>query len=172
MTAKKPTKKIVLCKMFTGNYWEDENNLGYETINMFLPDNSNGESYIYLPACGDYKLEDHEIKKVLLVRSVPKTDGKTLQILGKADVVRNGELLRDPNNKQSRIKKCISGSEFEGLHTIYEVFSDEIDGSNTADISSDKVGEKLEDIAKKYGLISTGNKKDFYNLHNPHIHQL
>ena len=65
-------KEIVLCKMFTGNYWEDENNLGYETINMFLPDKSTGESYIYLPACGDYEFSKHaDLPYILEINTSP-----------------------------------------------------------------------------------------------------
>ena len=58
--------EIVLCKMFSGNYWEDENNIGYESINMFLPDGQKQEqipvSYMYLPANGDYDIKNIDIK--------------------------------------------------------------------------------------------------------------
>ena len=37
--------EIVLCKMFSGEYWKNPNNIGYESINMFLPDNSNDENF-------------------------------------------------------------------------------------------------------------------------------
>ena len=119
-------EELVLCKMFTGDYWENENNLGYETINMFLPDGENdrikrGEepvSYMYLPADGDYKLDDHEITDVLLVRSMPDTDGQTVQVIGKAKVIpEEGEVLR---NWLSSNYKCLSGGrEFNGLLKIF-----------------------------------------------------
>lgn len=159
MADNKPTNKIVLCKMFTGDYWEDENNLGYETINMFLPDNSTGESYIYLPASGDYDLKKHKITKVLLVRSIPNTEGKTVQILGKADVVE--ELLRCGN--KNGISSCTRGSEFVGLVKLFQACDEcgELEKKNI-DAVIDKLIKKCNLKASK--KIADFNSKDFTDL--------
>lgn len=116
--------EIVLCKMFTGNYWENENNLGHETINMFLPDGEETKkpesriSYIYLPASGDYDLKQHKITKVLLVRSIPGKGRNIVQVIGKAEVSADGELLN------GHIEKCLSGGkEFVGLCNIFNIFN-------------------------------------------------
>ena len=155
------TKKIVLCKMFTGDYWEDENNLGYETINMFIPDDQalaiDPISYMYLPANGDYKLEDHKITHVLLVRSVPDTDGTVVQIIGKAEVV--DELLWDEKEKEPKNSKCVGGKEFVGLYTLFKIFNPKDKDKEEAEevkekieISEDEVKENIENIAEQYGM--------------------
>ena len=165
------TEKIVLCKMFTGNYWEDENNLGYETINMFIPDDQalaiEPISYMYLPANGDYKLEDHKITHVLLVRSVPDTDGKVVQIIGKAEVAEEGELLWDKEKNKSMISKCIGGKEFVGLHNLVKIFKhdiekDEEDTINDIDII--EVENNIAEIAACYGKETPKNNEDYFNL--------
>ena len=167
------TEKIVLCKMFTGDYWEDEDNIGYESVNLFLPDDAEeikeeGDdrpskvSYIYLPASGDYKLEDNEITRVLLVRSVPSKGGCIVQVIGKAEVVKKGELLRnyEENPPKLRISSCTSGTEFVGLCTIFDVF----EGKRIDEIV---VKEKICAIAEACGYSLEGNEineKDYYEI--------
>ena len=81
--------EIVLCKMFSGNYWEDENNIGYESINMFLPDNSNDEnavSYMYLPADGDYKTTRNPEYIILTQKFSGKPNEVCVKVLGVASI--------------------------------------------------------------------------------------
>lgn len=168
MADNKPTEKIVLCKMFTGNYWENENNLGHETINMFLPDGEEEKkvedrrSYIYLPASGDYDLKQHKITKVLLVRSIPGKKGETVQIIGKADVVDGtGELL-------SEIVKepCLSGGkEFVGLFNIFKVFNGEPPYTTVKkSITQEDVRASLKKIAAEYQLGNPAAPREFFML--------
>ena len=156
-------KEIVLCKMFTGDYWADEHNIGHETINMFIPDDQalaiEPISYMYLPASGDYKLEDHKITHVLLVRSVPDTDGKVVQIIGKAEVEK--ELLRNKDDS-SKLSKCIGGKEFVGLHNLFKIFNPDIEKGNN--INSKYIEEKLDKIAECYGKETPKNNEDYFNL--------
>lgn len=172
-TEEENKQEIVLCKMFSGNYWEDENNLGYETINMFLPDDQalaiEPISYIYLPANGDYKLENHEITHVLLVRSVPDTDGKVVQIIGKAEVVeRAGELLRNQQDGSSKISKCIGGKEFVGLLNIAKLFNPDIESneSDLQNITQKEIESRIAEIAKCYGknTSQTPSASDYFEL--------
>lgn len=169
MANNKPQEEIVLCKMFSGNYWEDANNIGYESINMFLPDDQalaiEPISYIYLPANGDYKLEEHKITHVLLVRSEPNTDGKVVQIIGKAEVVDGGELLRKQDGS-SKISKCIGGKEFVGLSNIVKIFNSNIEDNEDplAKINNDGIKSKIEEIAKCYGRNKPNNKEDYFEL--------
>lgn len=137
--------EIVLCKMFTGNYWENENNLGHETINMFVPNNSQeGESYIYLPASGDYKLDEHQIKHVLLVKSIAESDGKYVQVIGMAEV--DKELLWDYEKDKSKIEQClIGGTEFVGLCNLWKIEAE----NNGASLE-----EKINKLARIYKIAS------------------
>ena len=76
MGKNKVEEKIALCRMFSGEYWENPNNIGYESINMFLPKGEEEKderiSYMYLPANGDYDIKKIEIKYVLLTQHIAK----------------------------------------------------------------------------------------------------
>ena len=92
----KSTKRqpvIALCKMFSGDYWKYPNNIGYESLNMFLPDGQKAEekpvSYIYLPPYGDYNFNKNEIRYVLLIQHIAKNVKKKasiVKIIGIAEV--------------------------------------------------------------------------------------
>lgn len=76
---------IALCKMFSGDYWKNPNNIGYESLNMFLPDGQKAKekpvSYIYLPPYGDYDFNKNEIKYVLLIQHIAKNVEKKVSIV-------------------------------------------------------------------------------------------
>ena len=155
-------KEIVLCKMFTGNYWEDENNLGYETINMFLPDKSTGESYIYLPACGDYEFSKHaDLPYILLTRGVEKNGGKQkIQVIGIAEI--DEYVLKDHykslNNEDKYI--CIGGGKkFVGLVNLITILGKE-ELKNSSEISDDNISK----LMKKYKLENDSSNLGYLRL--------
>ena len=49
----KMSNEIIINRMFSGGYLDDEDNIGHEIINIYKDDN--GNKYIYLLAGGDYK---------------------------------------------------------------------------------------------------------------------
>lgn len=73
-------KEIVLDLMYNGRYLKQENNIGFEIINLFKTDN--GEFYLYLQPYGTFGKEHKgKIDTMLLVR---KVDGMPLlEVLGK-----------------------------------------------------------------------------------------
>lgn len=126
-------QKIALCKMFSGNYWKDSNNIGYESINMFLPDGQAGEdepeSYVYLPADGDYSLKSIEIKYVILTQHIAikiakKSRSSIVKVIGMAEVIE--ETLKEdyknvePKDASCKNYKCIGGiTEFKNLQEVF-----------------------------------------------------
>lgn len=182
----KSNSKIVLCKMFSGNYWEDSNNIGYESINLFLPDGEakkdEPESYIYLPAYGDYDLKNKEIKYVILTQHIAKKrpGGSIVKILGMAEVksetLKNDYLYSNPSDPTFANYKCISGiEELKKLYKVkkmYKVFFsgksstlydkakilNEIHVKQIKNLNSIKYsGIKIEDIFKKNYLFGDLN---------------
>ena len=90
--------KIALCRMFSGEYWKNPNNIGHESINIFLPDGKNGKeaiSYMYLPASGDYNIHDINIKYVLLTQHI----AKKLKATGSTKKNKKGECVDEKNTK-------------------------------------------------------------------------
>lgn len=73
-------KEIVLDLMYNGRYLKQENNIGFEIINLFKADS--GEFYLYLQPYGTFAKEHKgKIETMLLVR---KVDGMPLlEVLGK-----------------------------------------------------------------------------------------
>jgi len=169
------TNKIALCRMFSGAYWKNPTNIGFESINMFLPDNSNGESYIYLPADGDYSLKDHNIRYILLTQHIskkfvedvttsenanpPKTPKSIVKVIGFAEVVE--EILKDnyknlyPNDVDLSNYKCIGGE--VNLKKLQEVLSSKNKASalfKQAEILSEihKTQEPLAEEIKYNGM--------------------
>ncbi len=76
--------EIIINRMFSGEYLEDEGNIGHEIINLYKPDNGD-EYYIYLLPYGDYS-NDHgsektKIDSILLVRGRTK---ECVEVLAKA----------------------------------------------------------------------------------------
>ena len=90
--------KIALCRMFSGEYWKNPNNIGHESINIFLPDEKKGKeniSYMYLPASGDYDINNIEIKYVLLTQHI----AKKLKETGSKKKNKKGECIDKKNTK-------------------------------------------------------------------------
>lgn len=82
------SNEIIINRMFSGNYLENEDNIGHEIINLYKDDN--GNNYIYLLAGGDYK-QDHannEIDGILLVRGI---SANCVEVLAKATIDTNTE---------------------------------------------------------------------------------
>lgn len=171
--------KIALCRMFSGEYWMNPNNIGYESINMFLPDGEEGKdnpvSYMYLPANGDYDIKNIDIKYVLLTQHVAKklkqTGNKKLNKSGKEVDEKNTktivkvigvakvdkEILKDnyisvcPDDKECKKYKCIGGgTEFDEMQ---EIFSRKERGKVLY-----KKAELLAKIHKKQETVATGIK--------------
>lgn len=72
-------KKIVLCKMYTGDYLVE--NIGHEIINLYKCDN--GSNYIYLPYDGKFSdIHSGKIETILMVRNI---GNGVVEILGKAE---------------------------------------------------------------------------------------
>ena len=149
-------EKIALCRMFSGEYWKNPNNIGYESINMFLPDGESLKkspiSYMYLPANGDYDIKNTDIKYVLLTQHIAKKVDKSspkgertkslVKVIGIAKV--KEEILKEdykklyPEDTKCQNYICIGGvSEFDKMQ---EVFSNK----NKAD----ELYKKAEILAK------------------------
>lgn len=76
-------KEIIINRMFSGEYLDEENNIGHEIINLYKPDNLDSY-FIYLLPYGDYSAEhaNTEITSILLVRGVSAT---CVEVLAKTD---------------------------------------------------------------------------------------
>lgn len=119
---------IALCKMFSGDYWKDSNNIGYESLNMFLPDGQKAEekpvSYIYLPPYGDYDFNKNEIRYVLLIQHIAKNVEKKVsivKIIGIAEV--NEETLKKNHEACNKSEKytCVKSlSKLQDVFLKYE----------------------------------------------------
>ena len=61
-------KEIIINRMFSGSYLEDERNIGHEIINLYATDDNN--YYVYIVPHGDYASthKSHDIEAVLMVR--------------------------------------------------------------------------------------------------------
>ena len=134
----KMSEKIALCRMFSGEYWKNPNNIGYESINMFLPDGQKQEqipvSYMYLPANGDYDIKNIDIKYVLLTQHIAKKVDKSqpegkrtkslVKVIGLAKV-KEENFKNDYKNIYSDDPKyqnyiCIGGgSEFDKMQEVF-----------------------------------------------------
>lgn len=132
------SEKIALCRMFSGEYWKNPNNIGYESINMFLPDGQKQEqipvSYMYLPANGDYDIKNIDIKYVLLTQHIAKKVDKSqpegkrtkslVKVIGLAKV-KEENFKNDYKNIYSDDPKyqnyiCIGGgSEFDKMQEVF-----------------------------------------------------
>lgn len=153
-------KEIVLCKMFSGNYWEDENNIGYESINMFLPDNSNEEnpiSYIYLPADGDYKTTRDPEYIILTQKFSGKPNEVCVKVLGVASI--SDKLF---SNIVGENYTCIGGgNNFDIMTFLYEYFGDkEITENEITEDVLNKLKEMFKSIKENK---RTGYIKSIYN---------
>lgn len=80
------THEIIVNRMFTGAYLEDERNIGHEIINLYKPDEGD-RHYIYLVPAGDYANEHSqtEIDGILLVRGI---NANCLEVVAKATGIR------------------------------------------------------------------------------------
>lgn len=96
------TNEIIINRMFSGDYLEDEENIGHEIINLYKDDN--GNNYIYLLAGGDYK-QDHannEIDGILLVRGI---SANCVEVLAKATIDNTNEEYKVFNPTDENITK-------------------------------------------------------------------
>jgi hypothetical protein len=103
--------EIIINRMFTGAYLEDERNIGHEIINLYKPDEGE-RHYIYLVPSGDYSAghESTEIDGILLVRGI---NANCLEVLARAIGIR-----RVFNNEPGRPRKWTmlsKGEEFWDL---------------------------------------------------------
>lgn len=131
-------EKIALCRMFSGEYWKNPNNIGYESINMFLPDGESLKkspiSYMYLPANGDYDIKNTDIKYVLLTQHIAKKVDKSspkgertkslVKVIGIAKVEK--EILKEcykklyPEDTKCQNYICIGGgNEFDEMQEVF-----------------------------------------------------
>lgn len=97
------SNEIILNRMFSGEYLEDECNIGHEIINLYKPDKGE-EYYLYLLPYGDYSAEhtNTNIDAVLLVRG---HNANCLEVLAKATGI---ERVFD-RNKFANKEKSIYG---------------------------------------------------------------
>lgn len=79
----KMSNEIIINRMFSGEYLEDENNIGHEIINIYKPKSKENKYYIYLVPYGDYSHEHskNDIDAVLLVRG---HNANCLEVIAKA----------------------------------------------------------------------------------------
>ena len=74
-------KKILLNRMYCGNYLNTDGNIGHEVINLFKDDN--GNNYIYIMSDGTIAMNHNDsIKTILLVRWI---GNHLIEILAKAE---------------------------------------------------------------------------------------
>ena len=89
-------KEIIINRMFSGSYLEDEMNIGHEIINLYKPTNCD-KYYIYLVPTGDcaqIHLEK-EIDGILLVRGI---NANCVEVLAKATGIKNVFNQQNPKN--------------------------------------------------------------------------
>lgn len=88
------SNEIIINRLFSGEYLEDESNIGHEIINIYKPTSKNNQYYIYLVPYGDYSHEHakNNIDAVLLVRG---HNANCLEVIAKATVIKR---ILDTNN--------------------------------------------------------------------------
>ena len=161
--------KIALCRMFSGEYWKNPNNIGYESINVFLPDGEEEKecpiSYMYLPASGDYDIKKINIKYVLLTQHI----AKKLKLTGNKKKNKNGKEVDEKNTKTIVRVIGIAEVEDETLKSDYQVVSQDytckhykcIEGGTEFD-EMQKIyakDEKSSLLYKKAGVLANIHKK-------------
>lgn len=109
MGSKKLNKEIVLNLMYNGKYLKDDNNIGYEIINLYKSDS--GDNYIYLLPYGYYHKKHTDIETILLVRKLDNLP--VLEILGKATGLEKVYIPGSEENiaKQQQLASTISYGE-------------------------------------------------------------
>lgn len=136
-------EEIVLCKMFSGSYWKNESNIGYESLNIFLPDGEDKKetptSYIYFPADGDYAFSEHgNLKYVLLTQTIcGKPEATCIKLIGEARVSKS-LLKEDCDGKKYT---CIGGGyNFDIMSYLYDNYQENgipEDGKNYIELLDD-----------------------------------
>ena len=116
MGSKKLNKEIVLNLMYNGRYLKDDNNIGYEIINLYKSDSD--ENYIYLLPYGFYNKKHTDIETILLVRKLDNLP--VLEILGKATGL---EKVYIPGSKENIAKqKQLASTISYGGVSIKDIF--------------------------------------------------
>lgn len=148
-------EEIVLCKMFSGSYWGNESNIGYESLNIFLPDGEDKKetptSYMYFPADGDYAFSEHgNLKYVLLTQTISgKHNSTCVKLVGMAEVSQS--LLKEDCNGEKYT--CIGGGyNFDIMSYLYDKYQE-----NRIPEDGKKYIELLDDIKKFFNYIPLKN---------------
>ena len=158
-------QKIALCRMFSGEYWKNPNNIGYESINMFLPDGQKQEqipvSYMYLPANGDYDIKNIDIKYVLLTQHIAKKVDKSqpegkrtkslVKVIGLARVKKENfkedyKAIYSDDQKCKNYKCIGGGSEFDKMQEVFLNKNKADELYNKAEILA-KIHERQDNLA-------------------------
>lgn len=167
MRDKKEKNVILINKMYTGSYLDDNNgnNIGHEIINFFKT--KDGENYIYITPYGKYKYGER-IKYVLF--TTPKIDGK-YEIIAKAKIKKhkideknannnnNGYILKEPyreeHNEQALNIKY-------GDKSIYDIYKDNINNDEAiyASFEVEYIYKLKNGVRIEVNLNSTKNNKE------------
>ena len=166
--------EIIINRMFSGNYLENEDNIGHEIINLYKDDN--GRNYIYLLAGGDYQ-KDHasnEIDGVLLVRGI---SANCVEVVAKATGIKKvfdptkGEVVKENNGKtKSHWKNGWTCTTVEEMRAMGQAILNSTDFDEAC--KNAKMYQKYKSGKKKgtEHTIELGDKiKRFRDIHNSQI---
>ena len=173
-TEQSKCNEIIINRMFSGNYLENEDNIGHEVINLYKDDN--GRNYIYLLAGGDYQ-KDHasnEIDGVLLVRGI---SANCVEVVAKATGIKKvfdptkDEVVKEMNGKtKSHWKNGWTCTTVEEMRAMGQAILNSTDFDEAC--KNAKMHQKYKSGNKKgkEHTIELGDKiKRFRDIHNSQI---
>lgn len=131
MNKKNDEKKIILNRMYSGSYLETENqNIGFEIINLVKDDNN--KNYIYILPYGTIAKEhDNKIDSILLVRYC---GSGVMEILAKATDLEQIAFNKTTINKDSRNYIDENNITYNGVK-LYDIFEKNVFADTTVYIT-------------------------------------
>lgn len=164
--------EIIINRMFSGEYLEDEDNIGHEIINLYKDDHR--KNYLYLLSGGDYQ-KDHaknNIKGIFLVRSI---SANCVEVIAKATGIEkvfdptNDDLIKENGKTKPHWKNGWSCTTVEEMRAMGQITLNKTGNDfdeackNAAVLKKYKSGEKK---GTEYSVKLGDKIKRFRDIHN------
>ena len=149
-------KEIIINRMFSGNYLDNEENIGHEIINMYKDDE--GHNYIYLLSGGDYQ-EAHaeiDVTGILLVRGIT---ANCVEVLAKATGIKKvfnptkPEIIKSDEKRKKHWKNGWTGTNTKEMRTMGQEFQKLLKQYGTDEELYDALDKSTENISFKHKIM-------------------
>lgn len=158
--------------MFSGNYLENEDNIGHEIINLYKDDN--GKNYIYLLSGGDYQKNraNNDIQGILLVRGI---SANCVEVIAKATGIKkvfdptDSNVIKKNGKTKPHWKNGWTCTTVEEMRAMGQATLNKT-GNDLAEACRNAIISKIYKSGKKKGSEYTVNLSDkikrFRDIHN------